>query len=101
MTREQKEMLLRRVKREVYNYQDETSYPKRGKPIAPEKQKPAAAKLADYRVQDAKSLEQPEPAGDSPGFPCSSVVTFLLARIVDLPGRGRSIVQSLDNWRTS
>jgi len=68
MKREQKEMLLRRVKREVYNYQDETSYPKRGKPIAPEKQKPAAAKLADYRVQDAKSLEQPEPAGDSPWF---------------------------------
>ncbi len=53
MKREQKEMLLRRVKREVYNYQDETSYPKRGKPIAPEKQKPAAAKLADYRVQVA------------------------------------------------
>jgi transcriptional regulator with XRE-family HTH domain len=51
--REMKEMLLRRVKREVYNYQDETSYPKRGKPIAPEKQKPAAAKLADYRVQVA------------------------------------------------
>jgi hypothetical protein len=43
-------MLLRRVKREVYNFQDEISYPKRGKPIAPEKQKPAAAKLADYRV---------------------------------------------------
>ena len=53
MKREQKEMLLRRVKREVYNYQDETSYPKRGKPIAPEKQKPAASKLADYRVQVA------------------------------------------------
>jgi transcriptional regulator with XRE-family HTH domain len=53
MKREQKEMLLRRVKREVYNYQEETSYPKRGKPIAPEKQKPAAAKLADYRVQVA------------------------------------------------
>jgi hypothetical protein len=53
MKREQKEMLLRRVKREVYNYQDETSYPKRGKPIAPEKQKPAAAKLAGYRVQVA------------------------------------------------
>jgi hypothetical protein len=53
MKREQKEMLLRRVKREVYNYQDETSYPKRGKPIAPEKQKSAAAKLADYRVQVA------------------------------------------------
>ncbi len=53
MKREQKEMLLRRVKREVYNYQDETSYPKRGKPITPEKQKPAAAKLADYRVQVA------------------------------------------------
>jgi transcriptional regulator with XRE-family HTH domain len=53
MKREQKEMLLRRVKREVYNYQDETSYPKRGKPIAPDKQKPAAAKLADYRVQVA------------------------------------------------
>jgi hypothetical protein len=53
MKREQKEMLLRRAKREVYNYQDETSYPKRGKPIAPEKQKPAAAKLADYRVQVA------------------------------------------------
>jgi hypothetical protein len=53
MKREQKEMLLRRVKREVYNYQDETSYPKRGKPISPEKQKPAAAKLADYRVQVA------------------------------------------------
>jgi hypothetical protein len=53
MKREQKEMLLRRVKREVYNYQDETSYPKRGKPIAPEKQKRAAAKLADYRVQVA------------------------------------------------
>jgi transcriptional regulator with XRE-family HTH domain len=53
MKREQKEMLLRRVKREVYNYQDETSYPKRGKPIAPEKQKPAAAKLAEYRVQVA------------------------------------------------
>ena len=51
MKREQKEMLLRRVKREVYNYQEETSYPKRGKPIAPEKQKPAASKLADYRVQ--------------------------------------------------
>ncbi len=51
--REQKEMLLRRVKREVYNYQDETSYPRRGKPIAPEKQKPAAARLADYRVQVA------------------------------------------------
>jgi transcriptional regulator with XRE-family HTH domain len=51
MKREQKEMLLRRVKREVYNYQEETSYPKRGKPIAPDKQKPAAAKLADYRVQ--------------------------------------------------
>jgi len=46
-------MLLRRVKREVYNYQDETSYPKRGKPIAPEKQKPAASKLADYRAQVA------------------------------------------------
>jgi hypothetical protein len=46
-------MLLRRVKREVYDYQDETSYPKRGKPIPPEKQKPAAAKLADYRVQVA------------------------------------------------
>jgi hypothetical protein len=41
------------VKREVYNFQDEISYPKRGKPIAPEKQKPAAAKLADYRVQVA------------------------------------------------
>ena len=53
MKREQKEMLLRRVKREVYNYQDETSYPKRGRPIAPEKQKPAASKLADYRVQVA------------------------------------------------
>ena len=53
MKREQKEMLLRRVKREVYNYQDETSYPKRGKPIAPEKQKPAASKLADYRAQVA------------------------------------------------
>jgi hypothetical protein len=53
MKREQNEMLLRRVKREVYNYQDETSYPKRGKPIAPEKQKPAAAKLAGYRVQVA------------------------------------------------
>jgi transcriptional regulator with XRE-family HTH domain len=53
MKREQKEMLLRRVKREVYNYQDETSYPKRGKPIALEKQKPAASKLADYRVQVA------------------------------------------------
>ena len=53
MKREQKEMLLHRVRREVYNYQDETSYPKRGKPIAPEKQKPAAAKLADYRVQVA------------------------------------------------
>jgi hypothetical protein len=53
MKREQKEMLLRRVKREVYNFQDETSYPKRGKPIVPEKQKPAAAKLADYRVQVA------------------------------------------------
>jgi hypothetical protein len=53
MKREQKEMLLRRVKREVYNFQDETSYPKRGKPISPEKQKPAAAKLADYRVQVA------------------------------------------------
>ena len=53
MKREQKEMLLRRVKREVYNYQDETSYPKRGKPIAPEKQKPAASRLADYRVQVA------------------------------------------------
>jgi transcriptional regulator with XRE-family HTH domain len=53
MKREQKEMLLRRVKREVYNYQDETSYPKRGKPISPAKQKPAAAKLADYRVQVA------------------------------------------------
>jgi transcriptional regulator with XRE-family HTH domain len=53
MKREQKEMLLRRVKREVYNYQDETSYSKRGKPIAPEKQKPAAAKLADYRMQVA------------------------------------------------
>jgi transcriptional regulator with XRE-family HTH domain len=51
MKREQKEILLRRVKREVYNYQDETSYPKRGKPISPDKQKPAAAKLADYRVQ--------------------------------------------------
>jgi hypothetical protein len=53
MKREMKETLLRRVKREVYNYQDETSYPKRGKPIAPEKQKPAAAKLAGYRVQVA------------------------------------------------
>jgi len=53
MKRDQREMLLRRVKREVYNYQDETSYPKRGKPIAPEKQKPAATKLADYRVQVA------------------------------------------------
>jgi transcriptional regulator with XRE-family HTH domain len=53
MKREQKEILLRRVKREVYNYQDETSYPKRGKPIAPEKQKSAATKLADYRVQVA------------------------------------------------
>jgi hypothetical protein len=53
MKREQKEMLLRRVKREVYNYQDETSYPRRGKPIALEKQKPAASKLADYRVQVA------------------------------------------------
>ena len=53
MKREQKEMLLRRVKREVYNYQEETSYPKRGKPIAPEKQKPAASKLGDYRVQVA------------------------------------------------
>jgi len=51
--REQKEMLLRRVKREVYNYQEETSYPKHGKPIAPEKQKPAATKLGDYRVQVA------------------------------------------------
>jgi transcriptional regulator with XRE-family HTH domain len=43
MKREQKEILLRRVKREVYNYQDETSYPKRGKPIAPEKQKSAGS----------------------------------------------------------
>jgi len=51
MKREQKEILLRRVKREVYNYQDETSYPKRGKQITPAKQKPAAARLADYRVQ--------------------------------------------------
>ncbi len=60
--REQKEMLLRRVKREVYNYQDETSYPKRGKPSVrghdleakrfgscPQRR----AKLADYRVQVA------------------------------------------------
>jgi transcriptional regulator with XRE-family HTH domain len=53
MKREQKEILLRRVKREVYNYQDETSYPKRGKPMPPEKQKPAASRLADYRVQVA------------------------------------------------
>jgi transcriptional regulator with XRE-family HTH domain len=55
MKREQKEMLLRRVKREVYNYQyqDEMSYPKHGKPIAPDKQKPVAAKLGDYRVQVA------------------------------------------------
>ena len=30
MRREQKEMLLRRVKREVYNFQDETSYPSSG-----------------------------------------------------------------------
>ena len=53
MERRQKEMLLRRVKREVYNYQNETSYPKRGKPIPPDRQKPAAARLADYRVQVA------------------------------------------------
>ena len=53
MERKQKEMLLRRVKREVYNYQDETCYPKRGKPMPPEKQKPAASRLADYRVQVA------------------------------------------------
>jgi transcriptional regulator with XRE-family HTH domain len=53
MERKQKEMLLRRVKREVYNYQDETSYPKRGRPIRLEKQKSAASKLADYRVHEA------------------------------------------------
>ena len=53
MKRKQKEILLRRVKREVYNYQDETSYPKRGKPLRLDKQKPAASKLADYRVQVA------------------------------------------------
>jgi transcriptional regulator with XRE-family HTH domain len=59
---EQKEMLLRRVKREVYNYQDETSYPKRGKPSVrghdPEAKRFGScpqrrAKLADYRVQVA------------------------------------------------
>jgi transcriptional regulator with XRE-family HTH domain len=53
MRKEQKQMLLHRVKREVFNYQDETSYPKQGRPIRPEKQKPAASKLADYRVQVA------------------------------------------------
>jgi transcriptional regulator with XRE-family HTH domain len=53
MKKEQKRMLLHRVKREAYNYQEETSHPKRGKPMPLEKQKPAASKLADYRVQVA------------------------------------------------
>ena len=53
MKPEQKERLKYRVKREVRKYQDRTSYPLRGKGIAPEKQKAAATKLATYRVQVA------------------------------------------------